>query len=119
MSFGTYLVSLDFMVCKSIAALVILGCDFCDRYVEAISSCTRMVELEDGSSIPIFRNPLRSTMRKHSPLPKTQKAATNYPVSTKMDIVKSVQIPLETQVRVEVTTKQNVVNVAQSLLSLY
>lgn len=33
---GTYLLQLDFVIGESLAAPVILGCDFCTRFVEAI-----------------------------------------------------------------------------------
>ena len=44
-----------FYVAPSLAAPVILGCDFCDRHVEAIQPRRRVVEMDDGSTIPILR----------------------------------------------------------------
>ena len=47
----------EFIVCDSLAAPAILGCDFCDKHVEAILPRQRSVELEDGTTIPIVRKP--------------------------------------------------------------
>lgn len=54
---GTYFVHLDFVACKSLASPVILGRDFCDRFVDSIRLRIRTVELEDGSTILIVRKP--------------------------------------------------------------
>ena len=43
------------IVCDSLAGPVILGCDFCDKHVESILPRQRLVELEDGTTIPIVR----------------------------------------------------------------
>lgn len=66
---GHYVVKLDFLVCKQLAAPVILGCDFCDRFVESIRPRARTVEMEDGTSVPIVRRPLRRALKKQVPLP--------------------------------------------------
>lgn len=51
-------VKLIFIVRGSLAAPVIPGCDFCDRFVEAIRPRTRSVQLADGSIVPIVKKPL-------------------------------------------------------------
>ena len=56
---GTRLVRVEFVVCERLAAGVVLGCDFMDRFVEAIYPRRKTIELDDGSSVPITRRPLR------------------------------------------------------------
>ena len=46
-----------FIVCERLAAPVILGCDFNDKFVEAIYPRRKMVELDDGTKVPIVRKP--------------------------------------------------------------
>ena len=47
----------QFIVCEKLAVRVILGCQFCDQHVEAIRPRKRIVEMDDGSTVPIVRNP--------------------------------------------------------------
>ena len=47
----------EFILCVSLAAPVILVCDFCDKHVEAILPRQRLVELEDGTTYPLSENP--------------------------------------------------------------
>ncbi|CAN8072774.1 unnamed protein product [Agarophyton chilense] len=56
---GHYLVKVKFVVCRSLAAPIVLGCDYCDRFVEAIRPRSRLITLDDGSTVPIVRRPLR------------------------------------------------------------
>ena len=48
----------EFVVCESLAALLILGCDFCTRNVDSILTRKPVVELLDGTTVPIVRKPL-------------------------------------------------------------
>lgn len=116
---GTGLLSIDFTFCNSMAAPVILGCNFCECVFEGISPRKRMVRLDDGYSIPYSWKLLRSASRKHVSLPEAQKSPTNSPFSTKMHISKPVQALPETQVLVEVTTRQHAANVAKPSPSIY
>ena len=52
---GSRLVKLEFIVCARLAAPLILGCDFMDRFVEAIYPRKKTVEMDDGTTIPITR----------------------------------------------------------------
>ena len=45
----------NFYVVERLATDFILGCDFCDRHVEAIRPRKRLIELDDGTTIPIVR----------------------------------------------------------------
>ncbi|CAN8063205.1 unnamed protein product [Agarophyton chilense] len=65
---GRFVVLVDFIVCKKLAAPVVLGCDYCDKFFEAIRPRRNLVELDDGSMVPIVRKPMRSC-HKAPPLP--------------------------------------------------
>ena len=49
----------EFVVCDRLAAPVILGAAFCDRFVEAIYPRRKEVELVDGTVTAIVRRPLK------------------------------------------------------------
>lgn len=42
---------------------MILGADFCDEFVQAIRPYDKMVELEDGTAIPILQNSFPTQQR--------------------------------------------------------
>lgn len=44
-----------FYVCERLATSYVLDSDFCDRFLEAIKPRKRLVELEDGTPVPIVR----------------------------------------------------------------
>jgi len=48
---------INFKVVERLAVPVILGCDYCDKHVEAIKRRQRIVELDDGTIVPIIRKP--------------------------------------------------------------
>lgn len=55
-----------FNVVERLATNILLSCDYCDRHVEAIKPGQRLVGLEDGTTVPIVRNPgERSHTRYH------------------------------------------------------
>jgi len=66
---GSHQARVDFVVCERLSVPVILGCDFCDKHVEAIRPRSKTVELEDGTTIPIIRAPTKRS-RRSVPLPK-------------------------------------------------
>lgn len=43
-----------FNVVESLVTEVIIGCDFCDKHVEAISSRKQEVDLADGATVPVI-----------------------------------------------------------------
>ena len=53
------LVKLEFIVCESLAAPLILGCDVMDRFVEAIYPRKKTVKMDDETTIPITQKPLK------------------------------------------------------------
>ena len=52
-----FIVEIDFIVCETLAAEVVLGAAFMDKCVEAILPRKKSVELIDVSSVPIVRKP--------------------------------------------------------------
>ena len=48
---------INFKVVERLAVPVILGCDYCDKHVEAIKPRQRVVERDDGTTVPIIRKP--------------------------------------------------------------
>jgi hypothetical protein len=54
---GTQTTRQQFIVVENLAVSVILGCQFCDTHVEAIRPRKKDVVLDDGSTVPIIRNP--------------------------------------------------------------
>ena len=55
MRLGRFVVTAEFIVCEKLALPLILGADYCDRFVEAIYPRKKTVELEDSSEVPIVR----------------------------------------------------------------
>eukprot|EP00171_Calliarthron_tuberculosum_P023134 IDg23134t1 len=56
---GTMMVQEEFLVCDRLAAPYILGCTFLDRFVTAIFPKDKILLMNDGSSEPIVRRPLK------------------------------------------------------------
>ena len=51
--------SISFYVIERLTTQVILGCHFCDKHVEAIKPRQRLVEMDDGTTVPILRTSAR------------------------------------------------------------
>lgn len=47
----------NFNVVERLATNILLGCDFCNRHIEAIKPTQRIVELDDGTTVLIIRIP--------------------------------------------------------------
>lgn len=56
---GHLVVKVDFIVCRSLAAPLILVCDCCDIFVKAICPRLKQMMLEDGTVVPIVPQPLK------------------------------------------------------------
>ena len=52
---GSFMATAEFIACRKLAVLLILGVDYCDLLVEAIYSRKKIVELADFSKVPIVR----------------------------------------------------------------
>ena len=97
----------DFIICERLAAAVILGADFCDRFVEAIHPRKKNVELDDGTTIPIVRRPLKR-LPASVPLPPPQEfQKANGRTSPKVKVAKAITLPAGSQTWVTVTTKRH------------
>ena len=93
----------EFYVCKTLSVPVLLGCDYCDKYVEAIFPRQRRILLDDLSSVPIVRRPSERP-RDAIPLPAAlqcnSKAGRK---STKIKVAKPITLQPQRQTRVRVS----------------
>lgn len=60
---ASFSVRITFLVCDSLVASMILGVDFCDKFVQTFWPADNAAELEDGTTIPILRNDLQGLQR--------------------------------------------------------
>ena len=103
----------------TLATSVILGCDFCDRHVEAIRSRQRKVEMNDGTTVPIISKPTARASQS-PPLPEEQQfVPLPGKVSNKIQVHERTYIPSETQAWVQVTTQKEGLILVDSLPKLY
>ena len=109
----------EFIVRDSLAAPVILGCDFCDKHVKAILPRQRLVELENRTTIPIVRKPL-GRVRKAPPLPVAQEWEEGLIRSdNKSKVAKATEIPAFSQAFVTVTSPRDGYSIIQPVGKLY
>ena len=116
---GRRIVKVDFIVCERIAAPVILECDFCDRFVEAIRPRKELVEMDDGMEVTIVRGPLRRKP-KSPPLSQSQE----YPFTkgrspTKVKTAETIKLPPSSETWVTVTSTRHGLILLQPQESLY
>ena len=71
---GSRTMKCKFVVCERLVAPVIQGCEFNDRFFEAIYPRRTLVELDDGTNVPIVRKPAHRTVD-HPTLPFEQDLA--------------------------------------------
>ena len=118
---GNFSSRIEFIVCKTLAAPAILGADFCDRFVSAIRPSQKIVELDDGSSVPIVRRPLRNASRRSGPpLPKDMRDPdTSGRVSPNIKAAETLTVPAQSQAWVKVSTKRHGNIVVQPLPKLF
>ena len=116
---GSYETRVNFVVCERLSVPVILGCDFCDRYVEAIMPRQKMVELDDGSTVPIIRVP-STRARDAVPLPAPLRYPTAAdPPAPKVHASRSYKLQPRSQTWIEVVSKHHGVGVVEPLPLLY
>ena len=110
---------MDFKVVERLAVPVILGCDYCDKHVEAIRPRQRVVELDDGTTVPILRKP---PTRPHGaiPLPEQQEyIPSKRRASTKVQTTKKTVLQPESHNWVNVVTAQAGLVTIEPLQRLY
>ncbi len=101
---GTRSEIVTFYVAERLATTVILGCDFCDRYIESIRPRRRLIQLDDGSTVPIVRKPDKRADNS-VPLPEDQEFTPRKGrISPKVTVHKNVTIQPQRQTWVEVVT---------------
>ncbi len=102
---GTRSQLVTFYVADHLAAPVILGCDFCDDHVEAIRPRKRVIELADGTTVPIIRAPKRrdSAMIIQTAEVRSKPARGS---SSKVVLHQDVELPAHSQSWVSVTSKK-------------
>ena len=116
---GTRLVKLAFYVCERLAAPVVLGCDFCDRFVEAILPRKKLVELDDGTTVPITRKPAKRHPES-PPLPADQQYGHTRKIqSPKVRVASPVTLEPNSQTWVNVVTERCGTLILQPNTSLY
>ncbi len=107
-----------FYVAEQLATPVILGCDFCDKHIEAIKPRRRVVELVDGTTVPIIRtNKHRTTTFTIQPAhvrTRSRRAA-----SSKVVLHKTMELPAHSQTWVSVTSKKAGLTLIESHDRLY
>ena len=103
---GTRFEIVKFNVVERLGTDVILGCDYCDKHVEAIRPRRRIVELDDGTTVPILKKP--EGRAKHAvPLPAEQEYVTPKGRPTpKIYSTKTVILKPNTQTFINVKTPQ-------------
>ena len=116
---GRYVVKDEFIVCERLAAPVILGCDLCDKYVEAIYPRKRVIELADGTTVPIVRRPTKR-LADAPPLPAAQEyEASSGRISAKVKVAKAATLQPGTQTWVTVYTAHGGLMIVQPCDRLY
>ena len=115
---GSRLVKLEFIVCEHLAAPLILGCDFMDRFVEAIYPRKKTVERDDGITIPITRKPLKRPPVASPVTPQDGKKPHGRE-SPKIRVATAIVLPPEAQIWISVVSKRHGVAVVQPHDELY
>ncbi len=104
---GTKVSLVAFYVVEKLATSIILGCDFCDKNIDAIRPRKRYVELDDGTTVPIVRKP-SSRSQFAPPLPEDQVyVPPKGRASTKIRVCRQTIVQPGTQAWVEVTTDRH------------
>ena len=100
---GSTLEKVTFLVADKLAVAVILGCDFCDKHVEAIKPRLKIVEMDTGSIVPIVLQPTKSQLE--ALLPEDQQFQPRKPrTSPKIKVRRRTKLPPPSQTWVEVTS---------------
>ena len=109
----------NFYVVERLATDFILGCDFCDKHVEAIKPRKRLVELDDGTTIPLVRGS-KIFRGKSIPVPSETPTKQNArAASSKIVTTEDVTLPANSQCWVKVKTAQHGLIHVQPVDKLY
>lgn len=98
--------NVTFNVVERLGTDVILGCDFCDSHVEAIRPRLRVIELTDGTAVPIIKGPPKRSSNL-VPLPKEQEfVAPTGRASRKICVNKTITLEPQAHTWVPISTPQ-------------
>ena len=116
---GDRTMSYTFIFCERLAAPVISGCEFNDKFVEAIDPRRKLVELDNGTKIPIVRK-LAVRAANNLPLPSEQEySPPTGRISPKRKVSRAVEIPAGTQKWVHITSGRTDLSVLETNPQLY
>lgn len=111
---GNHVFMFPFIVCTTLAAPVVLGCDYCDRFVEAIRPKDREVELDDVSTVPIVQRPLKSSNATAPLTPSQEYEALKGRTSPRIRVSQMTVVPPQHQAWIKVTTAKHGIIVIQA-----
>lgn len=94
---------MDFIVCERLAAGLVLECNFCDKFVESIRPRKRCVEMDDGSTLPLVREPSRRVAEAIALPAKQEYPALNGRDSTSVRMARLTVLRPQRQIYVSVT----------------
>ncbi len=115
---GNHREQVTFYVAERLATDFILGCDFCDKHVEAIRPRKKLLELNDGTTVPIIRK--NKCRRKQIPLPDSASTVPKTSASSsKIVLAEDVTLPLNSQNWVQMKTAQHGLIHVQPIDKLY
>ena len=110
---GNHILKVEFILCERLAAPVIHGWDFCDRFVDAIFPRKRLIEMDEGTAFPITRRSLRHPYKQLRTYLKEDEAEKLPIGGPKLRVAKNVVLSPETQTWVAVTIKRHGLAVIQ------
>ena len=106
-------------MCERLAAPVILGCDFNDKFVESIYPRRKMVGLDDRTKVPFVRKPA-NRRADAPPLPSDQGYDNDSGrVSPKLKVYRQIIIQPGTKIWVPVTSGRKCLSVLEPTPQLY
>ena len=119
MRLGRFVATAQFIVCEKLAVPLILGADYCDRFVEAIYPRKKIVELADFSEVPILRRSLSRKGKKNFVPGEDETEGEGERFSLTVKVAKATTIEPGAQSVVECTSKRAGLVVVQPYSLLY
>ena len=114
-----FVAAAEFIVCEKLAVPFILGADYCDQFVEAISSRRKKVYLAAFSEVPIVRRFSPRKAKKNLVPGEDEDGEKGERISPKVKVAKATIIEPGTQRVVECTSKKTGLVVVQPYSPLY
>lgn len=116
---GRFVALVDFIVCAKLAVTIILGADYCDKFVEAIYPRRRIVELTDSSEVSIVRKVVSKKMKPKLVPGEPGEDPTDGRVSPKVKVSRPVTVEPGTRRVVQCTAQRTGLVVIQPYAPLY